>query len=138
MTATGIRTGIFLLTAVIFAVSGPAAFAERLTFKAELKSVQGTESKASGQLSAVYDTSTRKLTWRGNYAGLGTYATAAGIHRPSSGVVLRLRNINSPFDGTAILSDKQAADLIAGRWFVLVRTARHPDGELRGQIEPVK
>jgi len=75
---------------------------------------------------------------RGSYGGLGTYATAAGIHGPSSGVVLRLRSINSPFDGTAILSDKQAADLIAGRWFVLVRTARHPDGELRGQIEPVK
>ena len=138
MTVTGIRTGIFVLTAVIFAVSGPAAFAERLTFKAELKSVQGTGSKASGQLSAVYDTSTRKLTWRGSYGGLGTYATAAGIHGPSSGVVLRLRNFNSPFDGTAILSDKQAADLIAGRWFVLVRTARHPDGQLRGQIEAVK
>ena len=138
MTAMGIRTGIFVLAAAIFATSGSAAFAERLTFKADLKSVQGTDSKASGKLTAVYDTSTRKLTWRGSYGGLGSYATAAGIHGPSSRVVLRLRSISSPFDGTAILSDKQAADLIAGRWFVLVRTARNPDGELRGQIEQKK
>ncbi len=138
MTATGMRTRIFVLAAAFFAVSGSAAIAERLAFKADLKGVQGTKSKATGKLTGEYDTDTRKLTWRGSYGGLGTYATAAGIHGPSSGVVLRLRNINSPFDGTAILSDKQAADLIAGRWFVLVRTARHPDGELRGQIEPVK
>jgi hypothetical protein len=138
MTITGIRTGIFFLAAVIFAVSGSAAFAERLTFKADLRSVQGTESKASGKLTAEYDTATRKLIWRGSYRGLGSYATAAGIHGPSSRVVLKLRNISSPFDGTAILSDKQASDLIAGRWFVLVRTAGHPDGELRGQIEPKK
>ncbi|MGI9403091.1 MAG: CHRD domain-containing protein [Hyphomicrobium sp.] len=136
MTATGIRAGIFVLAAVIFAVSGSAAVAERLTFKADLKGIEGTESKAHGRLTAEYDTDTRKLTWRGSYGGLGTYATAAGIHGPSSGIVVKLRDINSPFDGTAILSDKQASDLIAGRWFVLVRTADHPEGELRGQIEP--
>jgi hypothetical protein len=135
MTTTGIRVSALLLTAALFAVTGSAAVAERLTFKANLKGVEGTESKAAGKFTAEYDTETRKLTWRGSYGGLGTYATAAGIHGPSSGFVLRLRNINSPFDGTAILSDKQAADLIAGRWFVVVRTASHPDGELNGQIE---
>jgi len=138
MTSTGIRAGIFVLAAVIFAVSGSAAIAERLTFKADLKGVQGTESKAVGKLTAEYDTDTRKLTWRGSYSGLGTYATAAGIHGPSSGIVVRLRDIDSPFDGTAILSDKQASDLIAGRWFFLVRTAGYPNGELHGQIEPAK
>ena len=138
MTATGIRAGIFVVAAVLFAVSGSAAIAERLTFKANLKGVEGTESKAYGKLTAEYDTDTRKLTWRGSYGGLGTYATAAGIHGPSAAMVVKLRNINSPFDGTAILSDKQASDLIAGRWFVLVRTAGHPNGELRGQIEPEK
>jgi hypothetical protein len=138
MTATGMRTRIFVLTAAFFAVSGTAAIAERLAFKADLKGVQGTKSKAIGTLTGEYDTNTRKLTWRGSYVGLGTYATAAGFHGPSSGIVVKLRNINSPFDGTAILSDKQASDLIAGRWFVVVRTAGHPDGELRGQIEPVK
>ena len=135
MTTTGIRLSTLLLTAALFAVSGSAAVAERLIFKADLKGVEGTESKAVGKFTAEYDTDTRKLTWRGSYGGLGTYATAAGIHGPSAGVVLRLRNINSPFDGTAILSDQQASDLIAGRWFVLVRTASHPDGELNGQIE---
>ena len=138
MTATGTRTRIFVLAAAFFAVSGSAAIAEQLAFKADLKGVQGTKSKATGKLTGEYDTDTRKLTWRGSYVGLGTYATAAGFHGPSSSVAVKLRNINSPFDGIAILSDKQASNLIAGRWYVVVRTAGHPNGELRGQIVPVK
>jgi hypothetical protein len=36
--------------------------------------VDGTNSKASGTLSADYDTDS-KLTWHGTYSGLATYAT---------------------------------------------------------------
>ena len=43
--------------------------------------------------------------------------------------------VDSPFEGTAIVSKKQAPDLIAGRWFVLIRTAGFPDGELRGALK---
>jgi hypothetical protein len=40
----------------------------------------------------------------------------------------------SPFTGTAALTEAQAADLLAGRWYVNVHTAGNPGGELRGQL----
>ena len=56
------------------------------------------------------------------------------MHGPTNAVVVRLRNFDSPFEGTAIVSEKQAPDLIGGRWFILLRSAAAPTGELRGQI----
>jgi hypothetical protein len=126
----------FLVPAVALlaaAATSPAS-AETLSFKAELAAIDGTDSNAAGTLTAAYDTSSKKLTWHGSYRGLETYATAANLHGTTDRVVVRLRNIDSPFAGTATVSERQAADLIAGRWYILVRTAAYPDGELRGQI----
>jgi hypothetical protein len=133
MTARAIRSG--LLAAAVFAAAS-AAHAETLSFKADLVPVNGADSKAAGTLTADYDTESKKLTWRGSYRGLGTYATAAGMHGPTGRVVVRMRSFDSPFEGTAIVSEKQAPDLTGGRWFVLVRTAAFPNGELRGQLTP--
>jgi hypothetical protein len=36
--------------------------------------------------------------------------------------------------GTTVLTDAQAADLLAGRTYVNVHTSVHPPGEIRGQI----
>jgi hypothetical protein len=135
MTATVNRAATLLLAAAILAAAAASpAFAETLSFKADLQPVEGTASKALGVLTADYDTDTKKLTWRGSYRGLGTYATAANMHGPAGTPVVRLRSFDSPFEGTAIVSETQAADLTAGRWFILIRTAAHPNGELRGQI----
>jgi len=62
----------------------------------------------------------------------GAVVDGAGAGR--QGAVVRLRNIDSPFEGTAIISDQQAGDLVAGKWFILIRTAASPNGELRGQL----
>jgi len=136
MTARTICSG--LLAAAVFAVATSAARAETLSFKADLVPVAGANSKAAGTVTADYDTASKKLTWRGSYRGVGTYATAAGLYGPNNNVVVRLRSIDSPFEGTAIVSEKQAPDLTGGRWFVLVRTAGFPNGELRGQLTPAK
>jgi hypothetical protein len=48
--------------------------------------------------------------------------------------VVRVRNFDSPFEGTAIVSEKQEPDLLAGKWFIILRSAAAPNGELRGQI----
>jgi hypothetical protein len=123
------------LAALAVALASPA-HAETLSFKANLMAVAGTNSTASGSLVAEYDSGSKKLTWRGTYSGIGTYATAAAIYGPGNKVIIRLRKYDSPFEGTAILADPQAAELKAGKWFVLVRTSAFPNGELRGQIEP--
>jgi len=141
MPATAIRAAIVGLVSVLLAVAGPvAATAETIVFKAELAPVDSTASKANGSVTADYDTATKKFTWSGTYRGLGTYATAGAFHGPPgahSGVV-RLRNIDSPFEGTAILSDKQGADLMAGLWYIVIHTAAFPNGELRGQVARAK
>jgi hypothetical protein len=135
MKARAMRARFLVPAAALLAgaATSPAG-AETLSFKADLAAIDGTSSKAAGTLTAEYDTSSKKLTWRGNYHGLSTYATAANLHGTTNRVVVRLRNIDSPFEGAAIVSERQAADLIAGRWYVLVLTAAYPNGELRGQI----
>jgi len=136
MTAMAIRTGI--LAAALFAVATSPAFAETLSFKADLAPVAGTNSKAVGTFTADYDTDSKKLTWRGNYRGIGTYATGANLHGPDNRIVVRIKSFDSPFEGISIVSDQRAGDLKAGRWYILIRTAAYPNGELRGQIVPAK
>jgi hypothetical protein len=135
MRATAICARVPVLAAALLAgaATSPAG-ADTLSFKADLAAIAGTDSKAAGTLTADYDTGSKKLTWRGSYRGLGTYATAANLHGTTDRVVVRLRDIDSPFEGTAIVSERQAADLIAGRWYILVETAEYPNGELRGQL----
>ena len=38
--------------------------------------------------------------------------------------------------GGVTLTDQQAADLIAGRWYVNIKTAKFPAGEIRGPLLP--
>jgi hypothetical protein len=37
--------------------------------------------------------------------------------------------------GSAILTDAQEQQLLAGQWYVNIHTAAHPDGEIRGQVQ---
>lgn len=139
MNTTGVRAGLFIVAAAILAAAVTPAAAETLTFKANLQGVAGSNSNAIGVLTAQYDTDNNKLSWSGNYRGIGTYATGANFHGPAAAdqngpIVVRLRNVDSPFSGIAILAPKEASQLIAGRWYILVRTAAHPAGEIRGQI----
>ena len=137
MIARFMRRRLLVLVAATLGAGTSPALAEMLSFKADIQPIAGTNSKASGTLTAEYDTSSKKLTWHGTYKGIGTYAISAVLHGPDPGrpgAVVKLRNIDSPFEGTAIISDQQATDLEAGKWFILIRTAAAPQGELRGQL----
>jgi CHRD domain len=136
MAATAIRIVMLSLALAIAGASAPA-FAETLRFKADLLPVAGTGSKASGNVIADYDTASRKFTWSGSYKDVATYATSASFHGAPDGprrAFVRIQAIDSPFEGSAILSDKQGEGLLAGEWSIVVRTAGFPKGELRGQL----
>lgn len=137
MPLTAFRTAIMAAMLTLVGMSLPAG-AEVLQFKADLKPVAGTGSTGSGSVTADYDTDSKKLTWRGSYAGIGTYATSASFHGAPSGprrAFVKFRTIDSPFDGTAILSAEQGEGLLAGEWTIVIRTAGFPKGELIGQLK---
>jgi hypothetical protein len=117
--------------------------AEMLSYKVALKSaseVPPNTSGGSGTADVTYDTQTKQLKWKVSYSGLSGPATAAHFHGPAepgknAGVMIPIQNIaTSPAEGSATLTDAQAADLMGGRLYVNVHTAANPGGEIRGQV----
>lgn len=143
MSAILFRVGIGGLALTMTLGSVPSVRAETLSYKIALKSaneVPPNTSGGSGTADVTYDTQTKKLTWKVSYSGLTGPATAAHFHGPAepgknAGVMVQIQNITtSPAEGSATLSDAQAADLMAGRYYVNVHTAANPGGEIRGQV----
>jgi hypothetical protein len=79
------------------------------------------------------------LSWTVNYSGLTGPAKAGHFHGPApagqnAGVALGFTgSVESPIKGSATLTAAQAADLLAGKWYVNLHTAANPGGEIRGQ-----
>jgi hypothetical protein len=123
---------------VVFA--GPA-FADKM--KATLdgaSEVPAVTTAGKGTADIDYDAATKKLSWKLTYTGLSGPATAAHFHGPAgatdkAGVAVAIPNAGtSPVEGSATLTDAQAADLTAGKYYVNVHTAANPGGEIRGQV----
>ena len=121
----------------------PAAFAATENFSADLKAaseVPANDSKGSGALTATYDTASKKLTYTANYKDLSGPATMAHFHGPAdtktnAGVVVPVKEMAPmTLKGEATLTDAQAADLQAGKWYFNIHTAAHKGGEIRGQV----
>jgi CHRD domain len=122
------------------AFAGPA-FAAKM--KATLDGKSETPPNAStgtGTADIDYDAATKKLSWKLTYSGLSGPATAAHFHGPAeagknAGVAVAIPNAGtSPVEGSATLTDAQAADLEAGKYYVNIHTAANPGGEIRGQV----
>ena len=143
MHATFIRPALAAaaLSALLF--TGAPAFAEMVSYNAILKAsseVPANASKGTGAVNVTYDTVSKKISWTVTYSDMTGPATGAHFHGPAAvtanaPVVVPLSgNLASPAKGEATLTDAQAADLQAGRWYFNVHTAANKDGELRGQM----
>ena len=118
------------------------ASAETITLKADLKGsneVPPNSSPASGTAEATLDTTSKLLTYTITYKDLTGPALGAHFHGPveagkNAGIVLPFKSVQSPIQGSATLTDQQAADLLAGKWYANIHTAANPGGELRGQM----
>jgi CHRD domain-containing protein len=142
MQSTYLRSALAaLVCAGALALAAPS-FAATVTMKAGLKAtdeVPPNDSKGTGAVTATYDTSTKTLSWKGNYKDLTGPATAAHFHGPSepgknAGVAVPITPNASPFEGTAILTEAQESDMMAGKWYVNIHTATNKGGEIRGQL----
>jgi hypothetical protein len=123
-----------------------AASAETVKFRSELKAaneVPPNSSEATGTAEMSFDSATRKLTWSVTYSGLsgpaiGAHLHGPGMHGANAGIALPFPFVNSPINGSATLTDAQANDLMAGKWYVNIHTTRNPGGEIRGQVLQAK
>ena len=100
-------------------------------------------SPGKGEANVDYDKASKKLTYKVIYSDLTGDATAAHFHGPAApganaGVVIPIGSgaPANPTEGSATLTDAQAADLLAGKWYVNVHTKANPGGEIRGQVVP--
>jgi hypothetical protein len=143
MHAIKVHTAVAGLAVAAVLAMGGGALAETMAFKAKLdaaSSVPPNDSKGTGDAQVSYDTATKMLTWTVDFSALTGPATAAHFHGPAEPgknapvVILIANNPTSPAKGSATLTDAQAADLMAGRWYVNVHTMEHRGGEIRGWL----
>ena len=139
-------TWIGALAAVALMASGCAqmGMGSTVPLKAELtgaSEVPPVPTPARGMANMTYDPGSKQLKWKVDYSGLSADGTAAHFHGPAApganaGVVVPIAMgaaMKSPLEGAATLTDAQAADLLAGRWYVNVHSRNHAGGEIRGQ-----
>jgi CHRD domain-containing protein len=138
-----IRTAVTGLATAALLSLAPAAFAQAVNYKADLKAasqVPANDSKGTGMLTATYDPASKKLTYTVAYKDLTGPATAAHFHGPAdaktnAGVVVPVNGaVTSPIKGEATLTDAQAKDLADGKWYFNIHTAANKGGEIRGQV----
>ena len=137
MTKTMLATLAF---GAAIAFAGPA-FADKMKAALDGKSeVPANASTGSGTADLDYDPASKKLSWKLTYTGLSGPATAAHFHGPAeagknAGVAVAIPSAtSSPVEGSATLADAQAADLVAGKYYINIHTAANPGGEIRGQV----
>ena len=133
-------------TAAVVLVGGCAMMqpkSPQVAFTTQLRGaneVPPAATPATGQVDAMLNKDTNLLQWRMTYDGLSGPATMGHFHGPAmaganAGVALPFNNpVTSPMSGQATLTAAQAADLMAGKWYANIHTAKFPGGEIRGQM----
>jgi hypothetical protein len=144
MTRTFLRPALAVVAcAGVFAFATPS-MADMMKMKADLKAsneVPPVDSAGKGAVDVTYDSSSKKLSWKGTYSGLSGPATAAHFHTGEAGKngavtvpIFQGPTAKSPFEGSATLTDAQAADLNSGKLYVNIHTDKNKAGEIRGQV----
>ena len=138
------RIWLALVSFSLLLTATSPAVAEMVEYSADLKGsseVPPNDSPGTGKVDATYDTSTKTLKWTVDYSDLTGPPTAAHFHGPADAktnagpiITLEPAKLASPAKGEAKLTDAQAADLAKGMWYLNVHTAKHPPGEIRGQL----
>ena len=131
----------FLASAVFAASASVASAAEKdAMFMGNFAGEHGATSRPSGMVDATLDARTHELTYSIEWSGLSGAVNASHFHGPAApdqdaGVVAPIDGpYTSPLKGKIKLDSKQVKELEAGKVYVNLHTAAHPNGEARAQL----
>jgi hypothetical protein len=99
----------------------------------------GSGSLGAGVANMLFDDVSNEFSWDISWSGLTGNVTAAHFHgaalpNQNAGVQVPISTLLSPTSGSANITGAQAADLLAGLWYINIHTDTSPGGEIRGQI----
>ena len=108
---------------------------------AQANAGEGTGSSGTGLAIVTLDDSLNLFSWNVSWSGLSGEVTLAHFHGPAlpnqnAGVQVGIATTN-PSIGSATISSGQAADLLAGLWYINIHSTVSPGGEIRGQVQVV-
>jgi hypothetical protein len=124
----------------------PAA-ATIITLKSTMDGAQanagaGTGSPGTGSATMFFNDVTNDFSWNISWSNLQAPVTVAHFHGPASpnqnaGVQVNFLGIapGNPSIGATTINNTQAADLLAGLWYINIHTNAFPGGEIRGQVQ---
>jgi hypothetical protein len=123
-------------------MTGAKPASNTVTFNGTLSGaneVPPKQTAGTGSFEATLNKDNYQLHYHVVYSGLSGPAVAGHFHGPAAAganapVVVPFKSPASPIDGDATLTPAQAADLLAGLWYVNIHTAANPGGEIRGQV----
>ena len=134
------NSGVVVALAVSMVFAAAAAQAEMMKFTTELTGAAGvppTDSAATGTAEVTLDTEAKTVTWVYTHDGLSGDMTASHIHGPATAMEAAgpvIDTTTETMEGSAPITDAQAAELVAGMYYFNVHTEKFPDGEIRGQL----
>ena len=143
------KTKSMFLALVAVLLSPMAANADIIELGAVINGAQanagaGTGSLGTGSAAIFFDDISNDLSWSIEWSGLSGPAFAAHFHGaalPNQNAAVQVSFLSiapgNPSIGSTFIDDAQAADLLAGLWYINIHTAANPGGEIRGQVQQV-
>ncbi|MCZ2496301.1 CHRD domain-containing protein [Xylophilus sp. Kf1] len=143
------RLALGLIAAATLVVAGCATVTSNTaTMQARLSpqsEVPPAVSMGQGNAQVWLNKETGGLRWKVDYSGLSGPATMAHFHGPAepganAGVVVPVKGAIplQSFEGEAAITPAQVQELLAGKWYFNIHTAKYPGGEIRGQVVLVR
>lgn len=138
-----------VMTSIFMLLSNPVGAAviplEATIDGAQANAGAGTGSPGTGFATMALDDTTNLFSWNISWSGLVGTETVMHFHGPAlpgqnAGVQVNFGAISgtsSPSIGSTTISNPQAADLLAGLWYINIHTDLFAGGEIRGQVQVV-